>query len=201
MKPRLEGQAFSPAVMFCARNEAHPDAGEKDRLETFDQHQTANASEQRDIGKDDHRIEMALPLHRIEEYDAQDRAGDAAQRENNGKFEIDCVAAPIGQGARHGRGRDLARHAGHGNGWRNAKKDQQRRHQKSAADAEKPGNEPDRDAQSQDGENIHRQGGYRQIDLHLSISPLAAWGERHASRGALSYAIKRKPRKSFSLYD
>ncbi len=49
---------------------------------------------------------------------------------------------------------------------RDADEDQQRRHQKSTADAEHAGHETDRGAHRKDEENIDRNVGDRKIKLH-----------------------------------
>ena len=49
---------------------------------------------------------------------------------------------------------------------RDTEEDEQRRHQKSAADAEHAGNEPDRETHGQNDKNVDRQVGDRKVDLH-----------------------------------
>ncbi len=52
---------------------------------------------------------------------------------------------------------------------RDADEDQQRRHQKAAADAEHAGHETDRRAHRQDEENIDRNVGDREVKLHARL--------------------------------
>ena len=52
---------------------------------------------------------------------------------------------------------------------RDADEDQQRRHQKSAADAEHAGHETHRRAHRQDEENIDRNVGDRKVQLHARL--------------------------------
>jgi hypothetical protein len=53
-------------------------------------------------------------------------------------------------------------------GGRDAKEDQQRRHEEATADAEQAGQEPDRPAQAEQKEDVHGDLGDGQIDLHRS---------------------------------
>ena len=52
---------------------------------------------------------------------------------------------------------------------RDADEDQKRRHQEAAADAEHAGDEPDRRAHRQDEENIDRNVGDREVELHARL--------------------------------
>ena len=56
---------------------------------------------------------------------------------------------------------------------RDADEDQQRRHQEAAADAEHAGDEADRRAHRQDEENIDRNVGDREVELHARLLFLA----------------------------
>lgn len=60
----------------------------------------------------------------------------------------------------------MARDRGDRDRGRDADEDQERRHQKTAADAEHAGNETNRRAHRQDEENIDRNVGDREIQLH-----------------------------------
>src|SRR5690349_16021624 len=61
----------------------------------------------------------------------------------------------------------------HGHARRHADEDQQRRHQESAADAEHPGNEPDREPHPEDQEDIDRKVGDRKVNLHGRNLPVS----------------------------
>ena len=63
-------------------------------------------------------------------------------------------------------GRDVACDAGHRHRRRDADKDQKRRHQEAAADAEHAGDEADREPHGQNQENIDGEIGDRKVNLH-----------------------------------
>ncbi len=70
---------------------------------------------------------------------------------------------------------------------RDADEDQQRRHQEAAADAEHAGDESDREPHRQDEEDVDRQVGDREVDLHARQirrfeAPHKFRGERHHRR-------------------
>jgi hypothetical protein len=92
------------------------------------------------------------------------------------KRRIDGAAAPIGDRAGKRRGRDVARDRGDRDRGRDADEDQQRRHQEAAADAEHAGDESDRRAHRQDEENIDRNVGDREVELHAAVD---AFGVQH----------------------
>ena len=69
-------------------------------------------------------------------------------------------------------------------GGRHAGENQQRRHEETAAHAEHPGDEPDRQSHGEDGENSRRHLGDRQIDGHAA-NVRRAGGKCSSYRGSL----------------
>ena len=63
----------------------------------------------------------------------------------------------------------MARDRGDRDRGRDADEDQKRRHQEAAADPEHAGDEPDRRAHRQDEENIDRNVGDREVELHARL--------------------------------
>ena len=68
------------------------------------------------------------------------------------------------------RGDDLVGFGRHGDRGRDADEEQQRRHQKAAADAEHAGQDTDKPAQSQEEERVDRNLGNGQVDLHGALN-------------------------------
>ena len=69
---------------------------------------------------------------------------------------------------------------------RDADEDQQRRHQKSAADAEHAGHETNRRAHRQDEENIDRNVGDRKVQLHARLLWSLALRQAETAHGMVS---------------
>jgi len=72
-------------------------------------------------------------------------------------------------GTRYRRRNDMHVARRNSNGWRNSKKRQQRRHQKSAADAKKARYKPDSRPERQINGDGHRHFSNRQIERHQSV--------------------------------
>ena len=85
-------------------------------------------------------------------------------------MEIDIAPAPLHEASRDRGGHDLVGASGDGNGRRDAGEDEQRGEQETAADAEHAGQEADCRAEPQHHQEIHRDLGYRQIDLQHWVS-------------------------------
>ena len=67
-----------------------------------------------------------------------------------------------------------------------ADEDQERRHQKSAADAEHAGHKPNRRAHRQDEENIDRNVGDRKVQLHARLLWSLALRRAETAHGMVS---------------
>ena len=79
---------------------------------------------------------------------------------------------------------------------RDTEEDEQRRHQKSAADAEHAGNEPDCETHGQNDKNVDRQVGDRKVDLHARFPSVRSSGTNVSPRPPV-IARFRRAEKSF----
>ena len=114
--------------------------------QAFDEHQRADDAEESDVAEPDHQIDLADSAQKGEEPDAEGRAEQAADQQHGAHLEVDVAALPMRQHAGDGGGDDLIGLGTDGDGRRNADEDQDRRHEKPAADPEEPGKKADRPA-------------------------------------------------------
>jgi hypothetical protein len=126
------------------------------RARAFVQHQQADGRQHDDVGDGDDEVDLADALQVGEQPDAAARADHAAQQQDQAHADIDVAAPELdlqrGDGVRH----HLVGLAGHGDGGRNADKDQQGRGEEAAADAEHAGQQSGHAAQPQQEEDVHR---------------------------------------------
>ena len=92
-------------------------------------------------------------------------AGDAAAEQHQPHLEIDPHAPPVGEHPGNRGGDDLVGLGGHGDRRGHADEDQQRGHQKSAADPEDAREESDRAAKPEQDKGVDRHLGDGKIDL------------------------------------
>ena len=149
-----QGDASAP----CARQGA----------DRFEQHEAADEPHQRDVGDVDEKFELPGAPQCVEGPDADDGARDTARDQNEGKLAVERPPTPVGEGASRRGGGDLRRLRRDGDSGGDADEDEQRRHQKPAADPEHARNKADRDTHAEDEEHIHGKFGDRQVDLHRS---------------------------------
>src|SRR5262249_22072777 len=128
-------------------------------------HAAAGAEEEQ-VGSADGDAELADRAQQREQPHTRYGAEDAAGQQHQGEREVERTAAPIGNRAGHGGGRDVARHGRHRYRRRYPDEDQQRRHQEAAADAEHAGDEPDREPHREHEEYIDRKVGDREVNFH-----------------------------------
>src|SRR5262249_61916828 len=114
--------------------------------------------------------------------DTKSGPDNAARRQNEAKGETDRPAPPIADSAGHRGGGDVAGDARHRDCRRDAEKDQQRRHEESAADPEHAGDESDREPHSENDEHVDRQGCDRKGDLQAR----GPWFEAQGFAGRLT---------------
>ena len=74
-----------------------------------------------------------------EDADAKCGADEATDKDNHPHLDVDIAAPPMRQGAGNRGGNDLVGFCSNGDSRGNAYKNQQRRHQESAANTEHPG--------------------------------------------------------------
>ncbi len=114
-------------------------AGLDEGVHTLDHHQDADGAEKQHIGERDHQVDLPDGFEQGEDPRPQDGAENTADKQHDAHLEIHISPPPVGQNAGHAGGRDLVGNGGDGHGGRNADKDQQRRHQKPAANAKHAG--------------------------------------------------------------
>jgi hypothetical protein len=102
------------------------------------EHQAAHDGEERHVGDDDDEVELACPSCRREEPYAQRRSHESSRHQYGAELVIEGIAAQRPEHARRGGGDDLRGLSRHRDGRGNSEEDQERRHQKAAADAEEP---------------------------------------------------------------
>jgi hypothetical protein len=97
---------------------------------------------------------------------AQRRSGDAPRQKHGAHADIDGLAPQMRQHARDGRGDDLVRAGGHGDGRRHADEEQERRDEEPSADAEQARHDAHKAAEAKQEEGIHRNLCDGQVKLH-----------------------------------
>ncbi len=148
-QPVEPGVAARPAHDHRCRRRAADDGA---RALADQQH--ADDAQQRDVGQADHEIELIERAQPREQRDTADGADDAAGEQHQRQRDIERVAPPIGDRAGERGGRHVGGDARHRHRRLHADEDQQRRHQKSAADTEHAGNEANREPHREHEENI-----------------------------------------------
>ena len=154
--------------------------GAQHRAQAFPEHQPADGGEQDDVGQRDQQIELAERAQPGEGQYPQRRADAAAGQQHDRQRRVDRAPSPVGDRAGQRGRRDVARHRGDRDRRRDADEDQERRHQEAAADAEHAGHEADRRAHRQDQEDIDRNVGDGEIELHARS--LLDWGRGRRPR-------------------
>jgi hypothetical protein len=182
----VEAHAQRPAEIggVLARPPRRPRAAAPGRPElahALGQHEAADNREQGHVRDHDDELELARPPHGGEKPDAEHRADEAAEREDDAELEVEGVAAERVEGARGGGGGDLGRLRGDRDGRRDAQEDEERRHQKAAADPEQAGDEADRRAHPENHEHADRHLGDGQVDLQEAVRSVRRWRRREKS--------------------
>ena len=134
--------------------------------QAFDQHQDGDGGQKHDIGQGDHQIDLTQPLKHAEQPHADDRPDRAARQHHQAHLHVDIAASPMGENTRYRCGDELVGLRADGDRRRHADEDEQRCHQKAAADAEHAGQKADQPTHAQDQQGGHCHLGDRQIDLH-----------------------------------
>ena len=137
-----------------------------DGAAALDRHEDADHAEKDDVGERHHQVDLADLAQRLEEEDAGGRAGRAADQHDAAHLEVHGAPAPMRDAARDRGGDDLVGLGGDRHGRRNADEDQERGHQETAADPEHARQKPHGAAHTQQQENVDRQLGDGQVDLH-----------------------------------
>ena len=167
-KAHLQRQAVHPVVaptrcpLLAAPRFGH-------RGDALDEHQHADCAEEDDVAERHEQIDLADGAQRGEDLDADRRADEATQQQDETHLEVDRAPAPMRQHAREGRGDDLVRLGRHGHRRRDADEDQERGHQKAAADAEDAREKADPAAESEQKQGVHRHFCDRQVDVHQPV--------------------------------
>ena len=170
LEPHLQRQAVDPAMAAGAPRRGRAAApGPQQRAQAFPEHQPADGGQQDHVGHRNHEIELAERAQQREGPDPERGADGAAAQQHRRQYRIDGAPPPIGYRAGERGGRDMARDRGDRDRRRDADEDQKRRHQEAAADTEHAGDEPDRRAHRQDEENIDRNVGDREVELHARL--------------------------------
>ena len=117
-------------------------------------------------------------LQPAEQQHAQAGADHPTGDEHGTHLEVDALAPQVAQHAGDRGGEDLRRPGADGDRRRHAEKDQQRRQQEAATDAEQPRQEPDRTAQGEQCEQVHRDFGNGEVDIHDETAPDSRSGHR-----------------------
>ena len=118
------------------------------RPAAFHQHERSDRPEKQHVAQRDQQLNLPQLAQQGEDNHADTGAREAAGGQHQAHFEVDIAAPHMGQRTRHRGGDDLVRFAGDRDGRRNTNEDQQRRHQKTTADAEQSRQKSDRAAQS-----------------------------------------------------
>jgi hypothetical protein len=167
LEAHLQRQAVDPAVAAGAAHRYRDAAADaQDGAQPFPEHQRADGREQHDVGQRNHQVELAERAQQREGPDAERGAEGAAAEQHQRQRRIDGAAAPVGNGAGKRGGRDVAGDGSDRDRGRDPDEDQQRRHQKSAADAEHAGHKTNGRAHRKDEKNIDRNVGDRKVKLH-----------------------------------
>jgi hypothetical protein len=205
LEPHLQRQPVDPHVAPRAADFGRASlACAQDRPHAFHDHHAADDAEQRQVRDRDRQIELAQPAQQREQPDAGGGADQAADQQHSGKRRIERAPAPVIDRAREGRRRHVARHARDRDRRADADEDQQRRHQKPAADAEHARDESDREPHEQDEQDIDGQFGDRKVDLHetgsadarvLALKPWPSGARPNREETQLSRILRPSRRK------
>jgi len=105
-------------------------------------------------------------FEQLEQHGAEQRSQKSAHHQHCTHVEIDTAAPHMREHARYARAGHLCRSGSRGNCRRNAVKDEQGRGQEPAADAEHARQHTHGPAEQDDHNDVYRQPGYRQVDIH-----------------------------------
>ena len=155
----LKRQAVDPVVLAgLLQRRRHAARLVAQRVDAFDQHQSADGAEEDDVEQRDEQVELADAAQQGEDEDAGRRADDAADQQHHAELEVERAALA---GAASAPEKDEAMT------WlapvataiagRDVVEDQQRRDQEAAADAEHARQEADRRAHRQQHEHVDGQ--------------------------------------------
>jgi hypothetical protein len=152
-------------------------------------HEGAHGAEQDQVGEADGEVELAERAQDREQPDPRAGADEPTGKQHQRQCRIERAPPPIGQRAGERRRRDMARNARHRDRGSDADEDQERGHQKAAADAEHAGDESDREPHDQDQEHIDGYFGDREVDLHGRCPPVRASATDSSSRTTYSEVV------------
>ena len=146
-------------------------AAAQHRLQAFPQHQQADPAQEQHVRDLDHHVEVRNLVQNREHADPERRADYTAGEQGEAHLQIDVAAAPVSEDRRDRGCDDLVGAGGDGDRRRNTDEDEQRRGEKSAADAEQSREEAHQASQAEDQKDVHCHLGDGKVDVHRPRSP------------------------------